>query len=44
MHENTVVDSFSICRLLAQDKVAANNGAKLCRKLDRQLGNLALGM
>jgi chemosensory pili system protein ChpA (sensor histidine kinase/response regulator) len=29
---------------LAQDKVAANNGAKkLCRKLDRQLGNLALG-
>ncbi|HEY9268392.1 MAG TPA: Hpt domain-containing protein, partial [Methylotenera sp.] len=29
---------------LAQDKVSANNGAKkLCRKLDRQLGNLALG-
>ncbi|HEY9210067.1 MAG TPA: Hpt domain-containing protein [Methylotenera sp.] len=29
---------------LAQDKVAANNGAKkLCRKLDRQLGNLASG-
>jgi chemosensory pili system protein ChpA (sensor histidine kinase/response regulator) len=29
---------------LAQDKVAVNNGAKkLCRKLDRQLGNLAAG-
>jgi len=29
---------------LTQDKVAANNGAKkLCRKLDRQLGNLASG-
>lgn len=29
---------------LIQEKVADNNGAKkLCRKLDRQLGNLALG-
>jgi len=29
---------------LTQDKVAASNGAKkLCRKLDRQLGNLASG-
>jgi chemosensory pili system protein ChpA (sensor histidine kinase/response regulator) len=29
---------------LTQDKVSANNGAKkLCRKLDRQLGNLASG-
>ncbi len=29
---------------LTQEKVADNNGAKkLCRKLDRQLGNLALG-
>ncbi len=29
---------------LTQEKVANNNGAKkLCRKLDRQLGNLALG-
>lgn len=29
---------------LSQDKVATNNGAKkLCRKLDRQLGNLASG-
>ena len=29
---------------LAQEKIAANTGAKkLCRKLDRQLGNLSLG-